>query len=1745
MKHSKLKKCLALCMSMLLILAMVPASVFALMDFSVPDGMFLVSQSERVIAPGVIENKIVTNRTDGQSQVMGYAVSVDMSEGSTATLMSGYADYDGSTWKLQTVRHQANAIEQKKGVNVVAAFNADIYNMQTGEPTGNLVMDGTVYKKAIGAPYFAILKDGTPVIGERMTEEVLANCKEALGGFYVLVKNGVKTAYGHSDGNFAPKTAIGIKADGDVILYNADGRNVPISVGLNDKDLADIMIGLGCVDVLNFDGGGSATYAAEYEGSGSLEVANVPSDGAERKVASSIFVVSSAKPTGVFDHASLTPNSILYTPGSEVQFSATGVDSSGGVADLPEDGFFALVDDSFGTITADGLFTSSGKTGRVTVNYVAGDKVCGSTFIDIVVPDTFYVPNNDVSLGFEQTTDFGIVAKYKMVDVVMKSGDINWSITDEEGNDLGETAGSFDGLTFTTVDGVTINAVISATLAFDESVTTVIKAVIGAMPVVRYDFEYTTDAAEAEANPDLEWIPSYQMPYFDRSTGETSQQQAAKFYEQGYPFYSWPNQSLTDQTSMKTSIVSKADGEPVRFGEHSLKIEYNYESYNGDKNSNNYLRVTVPDCKFEGTPTAIGVWVYVPKGTADFVLYPQCTGDMDGAQGNLYQGFVIDWTGWKYIEMPLNPAKAPYGFYQSTGMFWISFQTNGGGDAMLGDRTASKIYLDNWQLVYGANTADTDNPVVTSIKADINEIEDGVTVFDSNVNTFRASYADVEGKYATGINFNEVRMFIDGVDVTDRCFINEGDEEIYFYDAYLANGKHNIEISVTDNYGNTTTERRTFTVAGEVTNDTVLDYVALDEAPILGSVYTTAITANDISDINSVDVSVKIYSNLINYWNKFTVEAGDGFELEGEAEYDTKEDAINFKVVKKSGAAVLASELTGNDIIAKIKFNIPNNIPEGLKVTYEIVKGEVEYSSAKDEKFVGGFYGAVSAEPKSPLVVAVDTMVVGSAGGNIVVKDTDGNVVAGAEVKTESGELIGTTDENGVVFTDKFVSSVAEYAVYAESEGRLSFVCKSQSFNAGGSEDGMPTFLKLNATTSATDSKNISWMSNPITSADKAVVLYATKADYDAQGDAALKTFEGKSLLKEMSSSADIQLNYAVRINSALITGLLPETEYVFKAGDGTNMTEISTFKTHRKGTNTNFFVLGDTQANDTTNTDIIANALSASGIDFDFGLQTGDAVDNGGKYELWANIAKIFSGDFFGSKDIIHVLGNHEYYGDDGATSSAAYFNLPDSEDGTAPICYSVQYGNVYVAVVNFVGTKNYRLAAEWLKEDAAASNATWKVLSMHQPSYYTNPTGGSDLVREIFVPVIDEVGIDFVFSGHDHSYARTKPMTAGAVDEKAGTVYYICGSTGEKSYDVVYNDEFNFVIATNDYEATYLTVSADEKQFSVTTYDLDGSVLDSYTMKKDNECSKNGHTFVYGEGYLECTVCGHAKPLGEYNGFATDAATGRTMYFIGGVSQKGWYTNLNDCYYFDENGLAVTGKNTIDGIEYNFAEDGKQIGAAFVKDSDGVTRAYRGGALLKGWQEIDGSIYYFSRTDGAMRTGKTTVTLRTNQKLEVIFSEDGKLLRGAFYTTEDGTVYYWGSEPVSGWQEIEGKKYYFSPIDNYMATDNTEIDGQMYAFAMDGTFMHEGAHTWEKTLTLLDPNCNVEGKDTYVCRECSTTKDVDVPALGHIDEDGNGRCDRCLRDMEHNSNFENFFYTFFNRILNFFKSLFKSIFK
>ncbi|HZX26092.1 MAG TPA: phosphodiester glycosidase family protein [Telluria sp.] len=88
-----------------------------------------------------------------------------------------------------------------------------------------------------------------------------------------------------------PRTAIGIKQDGTVLLVTVDGHDHRRSVGLTIEELRKLMKALGARDALNLDGGGSTALVVNGR------LVNLPSDATgERAVGDALAVLTASHP---------------------------------------------------------------------------------------------------------------------------------------------------------------------------------------------------------------------------------------------------------------------------------------------------------------------------------------------------------------------------------------------------------------------------------------------------------------------------------------------------------------------------------------------------------------------------------------------------------------------------------------------------------------------------------------------------------------------------------------------------------------------------------------------------------------------------------------------------------------------------------------------------------------------------------------------------------------------------------------------------------------------------------------------------------------------------------------------------------------------------------------------------------------------------------------------------------------------------------------------------------------------------------------------------------------------------------------------------------------------------------------------------------------------------------------------------------------------------------------------------------
>lgn len=118
--------------------------------------------------------------------------------------------------------------------------------------------------------------------------------------------------------------------------------------------------------------------------------------------------------------------------------------------------------------------------------------------------------------------------------------------------------------------------------------------------------------------------------------------------------------------------------------------------------------------------------------------------------------------------------------------------------------------------------------------------------------------------------------------------------------------------------------------------------------------------------------------------------------------------------------------------------------------------------------------------------------------------------------------------------------------------------------------------------------------------------------------------------------------------------------------------------------------------------------------------------------------------------------------------------------------------------------------------------------------------------------------------------------------------------------------------------------------------------------------------------------------------------------------------------------------------------------------------------GKLKSGWQYINNEYHYFDTTTYKAYTGEHqffgTVTYE--------FTDEGKLVDGVWYKTNEGTRYYYGPGSYEkGWKEINGKTYFFKNYVRYeglrFIVESNSVIAQWYDFGDDGALVEKLTHT------------------------------------------------------------------------------------
>jgi hypothetical protein len=304
------------------------------------------------------------------------------------------------------------------------------------------------------------------------------------------------------------------------------------------------------------------------------------------------------------------------------------------------------------------------------------------------------------------------------------------------------------------------------------------------------------------------------------------------------------------------------------------------------------------------------------------------------------------------------------------------------------------------------------------------------------------------------------------------------------------------------------------------------------------------------------------------------------------------------------------------------------------------------------------------------------------------------------------------------------------------------------------------------------------------------------------------------------------------------LTGLQPSTRYYYRVADAVNgVYGTGSFITAPdvSANAVKFLAFGDTRSGPAA-LDGVAREMrkvyladpSYQGIN----LQAGDWVSSDAE-SSWT--AQWFNANqqtqlLLAEQPINGVKGNHE-----NASGFSKYFPkyypfpyvAPGQKAGDPAslnnLYWSFDYGPVHFTVVDQyspygVGSAQY----QWVVNDLATTTKPWKVLTYHEPAWTAGTHGNNVTTQQVFDPIIKQYGVDVVYSGHNHNYARCQVETSAAAagDSIAPKVPYITNGGGGAG---LYN-----VDTTNTGAYRHVVTALSEYEFM--TFEVDGATL---TMK------------------------------------------------------------------------------------------------------------------------------------------------------------------------------------------------------------------------------------------------------------------------------------------------------------------------
>lgn len=332
-----------------------------------------------------------------------------------------------------------------------------------------------------------------------------------------------------------------------------------------------------------------------------------------------------------------------------------------------------------------------------------------------------------------------------------------------------------------------------------------------------------------------------------------------------------------------------------------------------------------------------------------------------------------------------------------------------------------------------------------------------------------------------------------------------------------------------------------------------------------------------------------------------------------------------------------------------------------------------------------------------------------------------------------------------------------------------------------------------------------------------------------------------------------------VHFHSVVIGGLEPDTLYAYRVGDGAqHWSEWFQFRTARdEPAPFSFVYFGDAQNDVLSHWSRVIRMAFQTAPDAAFALHAGDLINRAHRDVEW--------GEWFKAGGWLHARwtgvplpGNHEYarLGDASEQGDRIVsllwrpqFTLPVERSLPVELhetVYTVEYQGVQVIALD--SNRQVEAQTPWLRRQLQKAGPTWRVVSFHHPIFSPGGNRDNQRLRDAWKPLLDELGVDLVLQGHDHTYARGHVPFRNADDYAEGTfnTMYVTSVSGPKMYDITkgkfarYAEDGLVPVRQAENTQFFQVIEIDGGEMTYTAYTATGEVYDRAVIRKSADGSK-----------------------------------------------------------------------------------------------------------------------------------------------------------------------------------------------------------------------------------------------------------------------------------------------------------------